>query len=81
MTLSAFVAGTAALPNRLVSGRPAPEETTQPFRLSHRRLAHPAGVVPGSVLAIGFAGAAAVFTLLPLHLLDIGSERAGTPAR
>ena len=71
------MAGTAALPNRLVTGRVTPREKTPPFRRSHRRLAHSAESVPRTVLAIRFSGTAEVFTSLPLYFLNIDSEPAG----
>lgn len=43
----------------------------------HRRLVHPAGLLPGAVLFASIVGMAGFLAFVPLHVLDIGMTSAG----
>lgn len=62
------VALAAALP----SMTPAPSETAE-----RHRLIHPAGLLPGVVLAAMICGMAGFLTFVPLYALDLGMSGAG----
>lgn len=78
VALSAVVASLGLVPGRRVPPAMAAAADGVRFRLSSRRLVDRTAFLPSGVLAIGFAGAASVFTLVPLYLAEIGSSRAGT---
>lgn len=74
---SALVAAFGGLPGRRLPKPPESDHELGVFRASTHGLVHSAAAVPGGVLAICFAGAAAMYTLLPLFLAQLESGGAG----
>jgi len=77
VAVSAVITAFGGLPGRRIPRLAESARETARFRVSTRGLAHSAAAVPGGVLAICFAGAAAVYTLLPLFLVQLDSTGAG----
>lgn len=75
--VSAMIAAFGGLPGRYVPRLRESDSEPVRLQLSVRGLAHSAAAVPGGLLAISFAGAAAVYTLLPLFLVQLDSSGAG----
>jgi predicted MFS family arabinose efflux permease len=63
-----------ALVTRVPETRVAEPEALEP----HRRLVHPAGLLPGVVLFASIVGMAGFLAFVPLHVLDIGMTSAGS---
>jgi MFS family permease len=73
VALSAAIAAFGGLFGRHVPTLPALDRGRLRLQLSVRGLTHSAAAVPGGLLAICFGGAAAVYTLLPLFLVQLRS--------
>jgi MFS family permease len=74
---SAAVAALGLVAGRRVSSSGALRSPEARFRLSHRRFIDATALLPSGVLAVGFAGAATIYTLVPLFLAQLGSSRSG----
>lgn len=76
--LSALMAILGFAPARRVPPPSSGPIALRTFRVSATGLAHRQSFLPSAVLAVGFVGAAVVFTLVPVYLSRMGSGRAGT---